>query len=239
MSTEGPVIDTVFFDLDGTLLDTTYLHTLAWWRALDDAGERRPMAAIHRLIGMGSSELLTTLLGHDDDQISQAHGKYFADLHPFIRPLPDAAKVVRRAASDKSKVVVVTSAKERDLTALLGQLGCDDVIDEVVHGEEAERAKPSPDLFCLALERVGVEPQHVLALGDAVWDVKAAAKAGIACVAVETGGIDRRLLEEAGAVAVYATCTQLLLDGWDALSRFGGGGGGYRDVKEVRQGGNR
>ncbi len=238
MSTEGPVIDTVFFDLDGTLLDTTYLHTLAWWRALDDAGERRPMAAIHRLIGMGSSELLSTLLGHDDDQISQAHGKYFAELHPFIRPLPDAAKVVRRAASDKSKVVVVTSAKERDLTALLSQLGCDDVIDEVVHGEEAERAKPSPDLFCLALERVGVEPQHVLALGDAVWDVKAAAKAGIACVAVETGGIDRRLLEEAGAVAVYATCTQLL-DGWDALSRFGGGGGGYRDVKEVRQGGNR
>jgi len=213
------VVDTVFFDLDGTLLDTTYLHTLAWWRALNDAGERQPMAAIHRLIGMGSSELLTTLLNHDDEEISQAQGKYFADLHPLIRPLPDAAKVVRRVVSDGGKVVVVTSAKERDLPALLGPLGCDDVIDEVVHGEEAERAKPAPDLFCLALERVGVEPQHVLALGDAVWDVKAAAKAGIACVAVETGGIERRLLEEAGALAVFATCTQLL-EGWDALSRL-------------------
>jgi len=207
--------DTVFFDLDGTLLDTTYLHTLAWWHGLEEGGERRPMAAIHQLIGMGSSELLTELLGREDEAISDAHGRYFAELHPLIRPLPGAADLVRRVAACHADVVVVTSAKQRDLNALLGPLGCDDLIDEVVHGEEVERAKPAPDLFNVALERTGAEPAEVLALGDAVWDVKAAAKAGIGCVAVETGGIDRSRLHDAGAIAVYTTCTHLL-DTWDA-----------------------
>ena len=86
----------VFLDLDGTLVDTTYLHTYAWWRALDDAGERIPMAAVHPLIGMGSRELLASLLGREDHSISESHGRYFARLHSLVRPLPGADDLIRR-----------------------------------------------------------------------------------------------------------------------------------------------
>jgi len=204
---------TVFFDIDGTLLDTTYLHTLAWWQALDQAGWHKPMAEIHSLIGMGSSELLTTLLGRDDDSISEAHGQQFADLHPLIRALPGASKLLRRVDAEGGRVILVTSAGRSDLRALLDPLECDDVITDVIHADMAENSKPYPDLFSLALERTGVAPEDGLAVGDAIWDVKAAGAAGIDCVGLECGGTDSSRLKWAGALAVYRTCADVL-DRW-------------------------
>lgn len=213
---------TAFFDLDGTLVDTTYLHTLAWWRALDDAGERRPMAAVHPLIGMGSSEMLGELIGRDDPGISEAHGRYFSEMHPLIRALPRAAEVIRRTKDQGTRAVVVTSSKPRDLPALLGPLGCDDAIDEVIHGEETPRAKPAPDLFLQALERTGSDPTSTVSLGDAVWDISAAGRAGIPCVAVASGGTDPHRLCDGGAVAVYRDCEELLARWDDSLLASGG-----------------
>jgi HAD superfamily hydrolase (TIGR01509 family) len=204
----------VFLDLDGTLVDTAYLHTYAWWRALDDAGERVPMAAVHPLIGMGSSELLSSLLGRDDHSISESHGRYFARLHALVRPLPGADDLICRLHASKVEVVVVTSAKERDLEPLLGALTARPQISVVVHGEEADRAKPAPDLYEIALDRVGRDRQACVALGDAVWDIEAAAKARISCVGLLTGGVDRHVLQQSGAVAVYRTCVELLAN-WD------------------------
>jgi HAD superfamily hydrolase (TIGR01509 family) len=163
---------------------------------------------------MGGSELLCTLLGSDKPAISKAHGRYFTELHGFIRPLPGASDLLRRVAGEGRRVVIVTSSKKRDIPALLGALGCDEVIDDVVHGEMAPRSKPAPDLFGLALERIGAEPDEVLALGDTVWDVQAAKKAGIDCVAVGTGGTDLSRLKKAGALAVYAGCEEILAS-WD------------------------
>lgn len=200
----------VYFDLDGTLVDTTYLHTYAWWRALDDAGETRPMATIHPLIGMGSAELLPRLIGRDDEAISQAHGACFASLHPLVRPLPGAAALLQRVVEAGAMAVLVTSAKKKDLDALLGPLGCDTLIAEIVHGEDVEQAKPAPDPFVLALQRTGGDPGNAIAIGDSVWDVLAAARAGMPTVAVQTGGIARGDLEEAGAAAVYRDCPSLL-----------------------------
>lgn len=204
----------VLFDLDGTLLDTAYLHTYAWWRALDEAGELRPMSAVHPLIGMGSRELLCALLGRHDQGISDAHGRYFSELHPQVRVLPGAATLLRAVAAAGGQVAVVTSAKPRDLPALLGPLGCDDVIDELVHGEEADQAKPAPDLLELALARAGVDPGRTVSVGDAVWDVQAARRVGVRCVAVATGGVAPAVLREAGAAAVYDSCADLL-GRWD------------------------
>ncbi len=207
---EGYVPVSVFCDIDGTLVDTTYMHTYAWWRALDDAYQQVPMARIHPFVGMGSSELLTSLLGGDDPAITRAHGRYFAAFHDFIRPLPGASEFIRRLAAEGARVVIVTSAKERDLPALLRPLACDDVIAGIVHGEMAGRSKPAPDLLSIALERSGSEPDRSLALGDAVWDVEAATKAGIACVAVESGGTAAARLKEAGALAIYPGCSEIL-----------------------------
>jgi HAD superfamily hydrolase (TIGR01509 family) len=200
----------VLFDLDGTLLDTNYLHTVAWWRALDDAGERRTMADIHRLIGMGSDELLTTLLGHPAPDISTTHGQFYRELHRFITPLPGANELVIEVKRHGGMAVVVTSAKKSDLPALFGALDVEDCIDIVISGEDADRAKPHPDLFAIALAQIAVPPTSVLALGDAVWDVEAAGRAGIDCIAVRSGGFCESELVSAGALAVYESCADLL-----------------------------
>jgi HAD superfamily hydrolase (TIGR01509 family) len=205
----------VFFDLDGTLVDTAYLHAFAWWRALDEAGERHAMAEIHPLIGMGGAGILETLLGRDDQAVSAAHGERFQELHPYVRPLPGAAGVLRRVAGGGGRVVVVTSAKEKDLGPLLDALNCDDVIHDLVHGEEVEHAKPAPDPFLVAMERTGARPDRSLAVGDSVWDVRAAAGVGMPCVAVQTGGIGPGDLARAGAAAVYRDLVELL-DRWSS-----------------------
>jgi HAD superfamily hydrolase (TIGR01509 family) len=208
------LVTAALLDVDGTLVDTTYLHTYAWWQALDEAGERIPMSFIHPLIGMGSRELLTTLVGRNDAAISEAHGRHFEALHPQVRCLPGADDLIRRLGASGIEVVAVTSAKERDLDALLGALASRDQIGQVIHGEEADRAKPAPDLFEVALERIGREASTCLAVGDAVWDIEAAAKANVACIGLLTGGADRRVLQESGATAVYRTCAELVED-WD------------------------
>lgn len=204
----------VLLDLDGTLLDTSYFHAVSWWRALDEAGEGRPMFEIHELIGMGSSELLTQLIGCDNESISDRQGEVFAQFHDSIRPLPGANEIVRAVRERGGEVVVITSAKKRDLDALLGALEVSDLIDELVYGEEAGEAKPAPDLFCIALERSGHSPSEVVAVGDSVWDVEAASRAGVGCIGVLTGGISPHRLEHAGALGVYESCKDLLAQ-WD------------------------
>jgi HAD superfamily hydrolase (TIGR01509 family) len=200
----------VFFDLDGTLLDTNYLHVLAWWKALAKAGQRRPMSEIHRLIGMGSSEFLVTLIGEDDEGLKEAHGTYFGELHPLITPLPGASELVEAVKEHGGVVVMVTSANRSEVPALLASLGAADLVDAVIDGEDADRAKPHPDLFSLALARVDRSPDAVVALGDSVWDVEAAKRAGIGCIGVSTGGISAQELLSVGALDVYRSCVELL-----------------------------
>lgn len=205
----------VYLDLDGTLVDTTYLHAYSWWRALDEAGETRPMAAIHPLIGMDGDELLPRLIGRKDEAISRARGSYFEELHPMVRPLPGAAALLQRVVRAGGLAVVVTSATKKDLDALLRPLDCDRLIADVIDGDDVASAKPAPDPFLLALERTDGDPARSLAVGDSVWDVEAAANAGMACVGLQTGGIARHDLEQAGAAAVYRDCPDLLAH-WDS-----------------------
>ncbi len=203
-------VSVVYFDLDGTLLDTTYLHTLAWWRACAAAGQTRPMAEIHRLIGMGGAELLEELLGQDDDSIREDHRLEFERLQPSVTPLPGASDLLRAVRAQGGRVVIVSSTPGSRIGPLLELLDCDDVVETVVHGEAAARAKPSPDLFEVALDRTGDDPGGGVAVGDAVWDVEAAVKAGLPCIGVETGGTDGCRLSAAGAVEVHASCAALL-----------------------------
>ena len=202
----------VLFDVDGTLTDTTYLHALAWWRALVDAGHDVAMAAVHRLVGMGSSELLTSLLGHDDAGLSDAHGRQYQRLKGEIRPLPGARDLLEAVSGRGAAVVLATSAKQRDVGDLLRSLDAEAWIDHVVHAGDVEEAKPEGDIFSAALEAAGCPPERALVVGDTVWDVEAAAKVGVPTVAVLTGGHSTADLLDAGAVAVYRDPADLLGD---------------------------
>ncbi|HZT66839.1 MAG TPA: HAD family hydrolase [Acidimicrobiales bacterium] len=199
----------VLFDVDGTLVDTTYLHTLAWWRALKDSGHEVAMSEAHRLVGMGSSELLTELLGSDHPDVSEAHSRHYQRMKGEITPLPGARQLIAEVSRRGATVVLATSAKEHDVEDLLRALDRAPV-DHVIDSSDVRSAKPAGDIFAAALEAAGCEPGSALVVGDTVWDVVAAGRAGVGTVAVLTGGNCRAELLEAGALGVYRDAAHLL-----------------------------
>jgi phosphoglycolate phosphatase-like HAD superfamily hydrolase len=120
-----------------------------------------------------------------------------------LRPLPGALRLLNLVADSGLQVVLATSAPADELAVLRKVLDAEDIVSAVTSSEDVETAKPQPDLVQVALERAGVDARRAVFVGDTVWDVRAAAKAGVPCVGVASGGIDRLRLEREGAVAVY------------------------------------
>jgi len=205
----------VLFDLDGTLVDTTYLHTVTWWQALQEHGHTVPMARIHRAVGMGSDKLLGEVLGADhdtraDSEISEAHGRLFAQWHHRVSPLPGARELLQRCAESGYSVVLASSARNRDLEALRGVLDADEAIDVATSSADAEESKPSPDILSVALDKTGVGAGEAVFVGDAAWDVKASSALQIPCIGLECGGTSAAELREAGAVETWRDPAHLL-----------------------------
>ena len=204
----------VLLDVDGTLVDTSYAHTTAWWQALREHGHLVPMATIHRSIGMGSDKLVEHVVDGIDDEtaagVVASHAALIAAWHERFVPLPGARDLVRRCHEAGLTVVLSTSAGQRDLDALRRVLDADDWVDEATTSSDAERSKPDTDILDAALERIGIEAAEAVFVGDAVWDAIAAGRAGMPCLGVECGGTSAAELREAGCVATYESPADLL-----------------------------
>ncbi|MFI9201140.1 HAD family hydrolase [Streptomyces sp. NPDC053048] len=205
------------FDVDGTLVDTNYLHAVAWWEAFHQAGHRVAMTDIHHTVGMPSGRLMDRLLGEDrdrerDEAISAAHKAVYATWFERLSPLEGAAALLRALADRDWRIVLATSAQGPELQALRRALDADDAIRASLSADDVEAGKPDPDPVLQALELADVPPHRALFVGDTVWDVEAARRAGLDCVALLSGGIGRAELEGAGAVAVYRDPAALLAD---------------------------
>jgi HAD superfamily hydrolase (TIGR01509 family) len=197
-------------DVDGTLVDSNYVHTLAWFRSLRAHGHVVPMARIHRLVGMGADQFLEELLGEHDQAVEDGWQEEFARMRDEIPALPGAADLARALHERGVTVVLATSGKPDDVEALRRTLGADRWVDGVVNSSEVESSKPAPDIFARALEVAGVDAGDAVVVGDTVWDVRAASACDLPCVAVTCGGISRAELEEAGVVAVYRDPEELV-----------------------------
>lgn len=204
----------VLFDIDGTLIDSNYFHTVAWWKALQEAGEDIPMSRVHHLIGMGSDQLLQELLGEERAGLSDVHAEHYKPYKPQLRAFPGASELLQAVSERGTQVVLATSSKEEDLEALLERIDADAHIDEIVHGDMVGASKPAPDIFAVALEKLDLAPDRTLVVGDTRWDIEAASEIGLGVVTVLTGGWTRCDLEDAGALAVYEDVSELL-DGLD------------------------
>ncbi len=210
-------VSTLLVDLDGTLVDTTFVHTMAWSLAFDDAGApHQPMWLVHPLVGTGGDELVTRLVGEPSDEVVAAHARRFAEHLPGVRVLPGADDLLARVTATGRRVCIVTSSGDEVADALVALLGGTGAVDDVVHGGMVATPGPDGSLIGLALERAGVPPTSALALGDSVWDVASASGAGVSCLGIESGGTARVDLYRAGAVDVFRD-VRALVDTWDAF----------------------
>jgi HAD superfamily hydrolase (TIGR01509 family) len=217
-------VKAVLFDVDGTLVDSNYLHAVTWWEAFCQAGHQVAMADIHRAIGMGSDNLLDHLLPDDrdpdgDGTLRDAHSALYGTYWTRLKPLRGAADLLRACKAHGMKVVLASSADEREFRALRAALDAEDAIDEATYAGVVPRSKPAPDLVQAALDKSGVAPAEAVFVGDTVWDVRAAGKAGVRCICFRTGGIGRDELCAAGAEEVYDGPAELLARFPDGLVR--------------------
>lgn len=214
--------DTVLLDVDGTLIDSTYHHAIAWHRAFRDHGIDLPMWRIHRVIGMGGDRLVAAVAGdaveeRHGDALREAHGEKYAEIAEDVGPLPGARELVRFLG--ERFIVALGSSGSPEHTALAQEkvgLGEDDVAAATSSGD-ADSSKPSPDILRAALEQAG--GTSAIVVGDAPYDIVAAARMGAPCIAVRTGGFGPAELEAAGAVLVVDGLPELLDVDWDALAR--------------------
>ena len=210
MTTRG-----VLLDVDGTLVDSGYIHAVCWWQALRQDGRDIPTATIHRAIGMGGDRLVPHVLGEDvDDEVVSAltasHDALYSAYWARLRPLPGARELIRACHDAGLVTVLASSAGATELDVLRAVLDLDDVLDHVTSSDDGDSSKPDPDLVEVALAKGGLRPDEAVFIGDAVWDVHAAAAAGVRCLAVECGGTSEAELREAGAVDVFRDPADLL-----------------------------
>jgi HAD superfamily hydrolase (TIGR01509 family) len=200
----------VLFDVDGTLVDSNYLHALSWSRAFRDAGEWAPMNTIHRLVGMGGDQLITELLGHECSAAQAARPAHYDELKGDMMAFPFAADLLRRVHSLGLAVVLATSAPQEELGLLRNLLGADEVVDAATSADDVEHSKPSPEVFLKAMDTAHIDPERAIAVGDSIWDIRAARAAGIGCIGLESGGFSQHELSEEGALFVYRDAKELL-----------------------------
>lgn len=199
-------------DLDGTLVDANYQHTLAWYRAFRQQGIVLPVWKIHRSIGMGGDQLVKALASEElDEQIGEelrvAEKALFRELIDECEPLPGARELLAELRRRGHRAVFASSANQQDLGHFLDKLGARELVDGWTTADDVEASKPEPDIVNAAMAKAGTK--DAVMVGDSRWDIEAAARAKLQTIAVLTGGWAEQELLDAGAVCVFESLEEL------------------------------
>ena len=205
------------FDLDGTLVDSVYQHVLAWREALEAGGIHLAVWRIHRQIGMSGGlfvnalarETGRSLSAEEAERIHQVHGEAFKRYSSQVRPLPGAAELLSYLTASKVPWAIATSGRLESASLSLRLLGINDDVP-IITRDMVQYAKPDPDLFLAAAEKLGVDISDSVVVGDSIWDLLAARRARALGVGLLAGGYGREELERAGAYRVYNDPADLL-----------------------------
>jgi HAD superfamily hydrolase (TIGR01509 family) len=208
----------MIFDLDGTLADSVYQHVMAWDTSLRANGIELSVWRIHRRIGMSGGLFVRALareLGHDlsSDMIAtlqRGHSEAYAQLVDAVRPLPGARDLLATLSAEGVPWAIATSGSREVAARTLRILSVPDDVPVVTRTDVAH-AKPNPDLFLEAARRLHIEPRSAFVVGDSIWDLLAAQRAGSLGIGVLSGGYGDEELQRAGAYRVYADPADLLL----------------------------
>ncbi|HEY3688246.1 MAG TPA: HAD family phosphatase [Streptosporangiaceae bacterium] len=206
------------FDLDGTLIDSVYQHVIAWREALVSMDIDLAVWRVHRRIGMSGGLFVSaliretgiTLTQEQIDELARRHAqRYLANLDS-VGPLPGASDLLNTLTENQVPWAIATSGRAETAHSALGMLGLPDDTPMITR-DLVRHAKPDPDLFLAAASLLGVDPATCMVVGDSVWDLLAARRAGALGIGLQSGGYGREELERAGAYRVYTDPADLLL----------------------------
>jgi HAD superfamily hydrolase (TIGR01509 family) len=216
------VLRGVIFDIDGTLVASNDAHARSWVMTLSETGYDVSFDVIWPMIGMGGDKLLPSAIGvevesEEGKRLTARRWEIFQDRFlPGLRPTPGARNLVKRIAADGLQTIVATSAKGRELKALLDAADVADLMDATTSASDANDSKPDPDIVQAAVRKSGLDPDELIMLGDTPYDVEAAIGAHVNLVGVLSGGWT--VEELSGAIAIYDDAADLLH--WYDRSRF-------------------
>jgi HAD superfamily hydrolase (TIGR01509 family) len=206
------------FDLDGTLVDSVYQHVLAWHEALEREGIHLSIWRVHRRVGMSGGLLVNMLLRETGlaleparaERIGAWHAEAYLRRAHEVSPLPGARELLSALSDAHVPWAIATSSRMETARPTLALLGVDPARDPVVTRDEVAHAKPDPDLFLAAAERIGVDIERSMVVGDSVWDMLAAQRARALGIGLLSGGYGAGELERAGAYRVFADPAEML-----------------------------
>jgi HAD superfamily hydrolase (TIGR01509 family) len=199
-------------DVDGTLVDSNYHHTLCWYRAFRKHDIVLPVWRLHRHVGMGGDKFVAAVAGEEveqrlGDELRDEWEKLFDGMIDEVAPLAGANELIRALKQRGHEVVLASSSIESHFQQFVELLGAGDLVDGSTTKDDVEASKPEPDLVRAAMEKASAG--DAVMVGDTPWDVEAARRAGIETVTVITGGFSRQELLDAGAVAVFESLVEL------------------------------
>ncbi len=206
------MIDAVVFDVDGTLVDTNYQHTIAWFRAFRRFDATPPVWRIHRAIGMGGDQLVAAVAGDDlerehGDEIRSAWVEEYGEFLPQVQAFAGAVALLEEVRNRGLGLVLASSGEREHVEHYLDLIDGRRLAEAWTTSDDAEQSKPAPDLVQTAMKQL--KTSNAVMIGDSVWDAKAAESADIPTYAVRTGGFSVEELESAGAAKVYDSLDEL------------------------------
>ncbi|HEY0796470.1 MAG TPA: HAD family phosphatase [Acidisarcina sp.] len=211
------MIKALLCDIDGTLVDSNWLHAAAWKDAFASEGIQVDLEEARRQIGKGGDELIPVFVPDEEqrksieERLKERRKKIFEEKYlAQVKALPMAREFLQRLKEKGIALALASSSDKDGLKAYKKIVGMENLIDEETTADDAERAKPHPDIFQVALKKAGVEAADALALGDTPYDAEAAGKAGVKTIGVTTGGWSERELLDAGCIEVYPNVADLL-----------------------------
>ena len=201
-------------DIDGTLVDTNYHHTIAWYRAFRRQGIVLPIWRVHRHIGMGGDQVVKALTDErtereQGDEIRSTESSLYGELIGEVETMAGSRELIEELKRRGHTVVLASSAKEKEVEQYLDLLDARELADAWTTSADVEATKPEPDLVRAALERAGGSQRDGTMVGDTPWDVKAARGAGVGTLAVLTGGFAAQELRDVGALDVFESVAEL------------------------------
>jgi HAD superfamily hydrolase (TIGR01509 family) len=213
------------FDIDGTLVDSVDLHARAWQEALAHFGFEIPYERVRSQIGKGGDQLMPVFVPREElpgieEELEQFRGDLFKRAYmPKVRPFPSVRELLARIKGDGHVIALASSANPDELKVYKKLANITDLVDVETSRGDVDCSKPCPDVFERAMDRVGVEPERAIVVGDTPYDAIAAHRAGLRAIGVLCGGFPEADLRAAGCMAIYRDPSDLLAH-YDDLARY-------------------